>query len=105
MGASPAAEAITPTLGKPCIDPAGAAVPDPALIDQGQCAAAGYEPNTADNPDVVGTPFSLGLFPFDLTRGGSFFNFHATANINQYAFFAQDAITEGNFQFTTLAVR
>jgi hypothetical protein len=39
------------------------------------------------------------LFPFDLTRGGKLFNFHAASNINQYAFFVQDGITLGNLQF------
>jgi hypothetical protein len=45
---------------------------------------------------VTGTPFGPGLLPFDLTRGGKLFNFHAAANINQYAFYAQDAVTLGN---------
>jgi hypothetical protein len=42
-------------------------------------------------------PFSAGLFRYDLTRSGTLFAFHATANINQYAFYAQDTITLGNF--------
>jgi hypothetical protein len=69
------------------------------LTNPTQCVAAGFEPNTANNPDLVGAPFSPGLFPFDLTRAGSLFNFHATANINQYAFYIQDGITAGNFLF------
>ena len=48
---------------------------------------------------MTGAPFSPALLPFDLTRGGQLFNFHAAANINQYAFYAQDAITAGNFLF------
>ena len=71
---------------------------DPTLTNPNQCAAAGFEPNTADNPGAS-TPFSPGLLPLDLTRGGTPFAFHATANINQYAFYAQDGITMGNFQF------
>src|SRR4029077_14670584 len=85
-----------PTFNDPCINPDGSAVGDPTLTNPGQCAAAGFEPNTADNPDVTGAPFGPGLLPFDLTRGGKLFNFHATANINQYAFYAQDAVTLGN---------
>ena len=42
---------------------------------------------------------SPSLRPYDLTRGGKLFSYHATANINQYAFFAQDSFTKGNFQF------
>src|ERR1019366_9794232 len=57
------------------------------------------EPNTADNPDLTGSPFSPALLLFDLTRGGHLLAFHATSNINQYAFYAQDSITEGNFVF------
>jgi hypothetical protein len=87
-----------PGFNSPCIDNTGASIPDPALTDPAQCAGAGYEPNTADNPDSI-VPFSQGLFPYDLTRGGNLFAFHATSNINQYAFYVQDSITEGNFQF------
>jgi len=46
------------------------------------------------NPNV-----SLGLIPFDLTRGGSLFAFHAAHNINQAAFYVQDSIKLGNFLF------
>jgi hypothetical protein len=88
-----------PAFNDPCINPDGTHVGDPTLTDPGQCDAAGFEPNTADNPDVTGNPFSPGLFPFDLSRGGGLFNFRATANINQYSFYAQDAITAGNFHF------
>jgi hypothetical protein len=88
-----------PGFNSPCIDSSGSAIPDTTLTDPGQCVAAGFEPNTADNPDLVGAPFSTGLFPFDLTRGGGLFNFHATGNINQYAFYVQDGITAGSFLF------
>jgi len=87
-----------PGFNSPCIDNAGGAVPDPALTSPGQCAHAGFQPNTADNPNAT-VPFSLGLFPFDLTRGGNPFAFHAAGNISQYAFYAQDDITAGNLLF------
>ena len=88
-----------PTFNGPCINSDGSAVGDPALTSIAQCAAAGFEPNIANNPNVTGAPFSPALLPFDLSRGGQLFNFHATANINQYALYAQDAITAGNFVF------
>jgi hypothetical protein len=88
-----------PGFNSPCIDNTGSAVADPALTDPGQCAAAGFEANTADNPDVTGTPFSPALLTYDLTRGGSLFAFHATQNINQYALYAQDEIAWRSFQF------
>jgi hypothetical protein len=89
-----------PGFNSPCIDSSGSPIADPALISTAQCAGAGFEPATADNPDLVGAPFSLGLLPFDLTRGGNLFNFHATSNINQYAFYVADSIAMGNFVFT-----
>src|SRR4029078_3525014 len=85
------------TFNSPCISSDGSAASDTTLSTPAQCAAAGLEPNTADNPDVTSAPFSPALLPFDLSRSGGLFNYHAAANINQYAFYAQDAITAGNF--------
>jgi hypothetical protein len=87
-----------PGFNSPCIDDTGSSVPDPALTSPAQCVKAGFQPNTPDNPNAA-VPFSTGLFPFDLTRGGNPFAFHATGNINQYAFYGQDDITAGNFLF------
>jgi hypothetical protein len=88
-----------PTFNSPCIDANGNSIGDPNLVDPSQCVKAGFQPNTADNPNSV-SPFSPGLLPYDLTRNGSLFAYHAAANINQYAFYAQDAITTGHFLFT-----
>jgi len=85
-----------PSFNSPCVSSDGVAVGDAALTAPSQCAAAGFEPNTANNPMVTGAPFSPALLPFDLSRGGSLFNFHAAANINQYAFYVQDGITLGH---------
>lgn len=75
-----------PTYNPVCVGSRWFVVTTPSLTDPAQCAAAGY----AENPD-----FSPGLLPFDLTRGGSLFNFNGKANINQYAFYGQDSITWG----------
>jgi len=88
-----------PGFNSPCIDDNGVSVPDPTLTNPNQCSGAGFQPNTADNPNAS-VPFAPGLFPFDLTRGGSLFGFHATGNINQYAFYIQDEIKLGNFVLT-----
>ncbi len=88
-----------PTFNDPCINSDGSAVGDPALTSPAQCVGAGFQPNVASNPIVTGAPFSPALLPFDLSRGGQLFAFHAAANINQYAVYAQDAITAGNFVF------
>ena len=49
--------------------------------------------NTHANPDL-----RAGLVPFDLTRNGKLFNFNGGANINQFAFYAQDSIKFGGLQ-------
>jgi hypothetical protein len=87
-----------PTFNSPCIDANGNSVGDPTLTNPSQCSTAGFQPNTANNPNAA-TPFSGSLLPYDLTRGGQQFAFHKTGNINQYAFYALDDITAGNFLF------
>lgn len=49
--------------------------------------------NSTVNPGLL-----PGLVPYDLTRGGSLFQFRGNANINQYAFYAQDSIKIGALQ-------
>jgi hypothetical protein len=87
-----------PTFNSPCLTTAGEPVGNPSPVDPAQCAGAGYQPNIASNALAL-TPFSPGLLPFDLTRNGHLFAFHATANINQFAGYAEDSITEGAFTF------
>jgi hypothetical protein len=60
------------------------------MTNPANCAGIGL----VANPD-----FSSGLLPFDLTGGGSLFGFHASANVNQYAFYVQDSMKAGNFLF------
>jgi hypothetical protein len=86
-------------FNSPCIDSGGSPISDSTLVNPGQCAAAGFQPNTAENPNVTGAPFSPAILGFDLTRGGSLFTFHGTRNINQFAGYVQDEITWRNFQF------
>jgi Carboxypeptidase regulatory-like domain len=85
-----------PTFNSPCLTTAGQPVGDSSPVDPSQCTGAGDQPNIASNP-LAATPFSPGLLPFDLTRSGHLFAFHATANINQFAGYAEDSITEGAF--------
>jgi hypothetical protein len=88
-----------PTFNGPCIDSNGDPVGDPSLTKTSQCAAQGYQPNTADNPNAS-SPFSPGLLPFDLTRKGALFAYHATGNVSQVALYGTDTISAGNFVFT-----
>lgn len=76
-----------PTFNPVCLTSGGDAVTTPTLIDPNACAAAGYSPNPNLAP---------GLIPFDLSRGGSLFRFHGSANINEESVYAQDQITLKN---------
>ena len=78
------------TYNPVCVDANGTAAGPDTVVDPAACDKLGL---TA-NPN-----FSPGLLPFDLTRCGSLFAFHATHNINQYAFYVEDSIKAGNFHF------
>lgn len=84
-----------PTFNPVCLDADGNPVTDPALTNSNQCAGAGF----GANPDLA-----AGLVPYDLTRGGSLFDFHDTGDIKQVAFYGQDMLKVRNFTFN-LGVR
>src|SRR5215831_7439292 len=79
------------TFNPICLNANGNAAGPSTLTDPSGCSRLGL----VANPDLL-----TGLVPYDLTRGGSLFHFHATKNINQYAGYVQDAITAGNFLFS-----
>jgi hypothetical protein len=82
--------AITdPTYNPVCLDSAGSPLLLPDVTNPADCSSA--------NPSYVPNPNLLpGIVPYDLTRGGVPFNFHATHNINEYAFYVMDTITLGH---------
>ena len=80
-----------PTFNPICVDDSGNAAGSSTVLDPNACAGLGL---TA-NPNL-----NAGLVPYDLTRGGSLFTYHATGNVNQEAFYIQDTITAGKFVFT-----
>jgi carboxypeptidase family protein len=63
----------------------------------------GLVPSLADangNPCVNASGVAIAspctdLAPFDLTAGGTFFNFHGHADVRELAFYAEDSITKG----------
>lgn len=77
-----------PAFNPVCLDAQGGALDLPGVTNPDACAPLGFEANPGLSP---------GLVPFDLTRGGSPFFFHGTANINQQAAYAQDQITWNNW--------
>ncbi len=93
---TPLAEAFStaltdPAFNSPCVDSHGAPVPDPALTSLTQCAAAGFAPNPSFQP---------ALLPFDLTRGGTLFQFRGVADIYEGSAYAQDSIKLGQFNIS-----
>jgi hypothetical protein len=81
-----------PSFNPICLGADGTPVLDPALSSPGMCEAAGFRAN----PDL-----SPGLVPYDLTRGGSVFQYRGHADIRQQAFYMQDAMTLGNLTLNT----
>ena len=80
----------SPAFNPVCLGPGGAALALPGVINASECSVinAAYYPN----PNLL-----PGLVPFDLTRGGSMFNFHGLGNIDQFAFYGEDTIRLGEF--------
>jgi hypothetical protein len=71
-----------------CLDAAGDAAGSASITTPSSCAAAGLQPNPA---------LMSGLTPYDLTRGGSLFQFRDSGNVNQAAVYAQDTVTLGRW--------
>jgi hypothetical protein len=71
-----------------CFDASGDAAGPPSITQPAGCAAAGLQPNPGLMP---------GLTPYDLTRGGSLFQFQDSGNINQAAVYVQDTVTLGSW--------
>ena len=73
-----------PLFNAICVDSAGNPQALPGVTNPSLCAGLGFLPNPNLQP---------GLVPFDLTRGGTLFNFSGHAGIKEFAFYVQDAIT------------
>jgi hypothetical protein len=77
------------TYNAPCLDASGNPVTDPSITSQAQCGVGNsYTPNAG---------YSAGLARYDLTRGGSLYEFHGHTDIKQEALFFQDSITWHGF--------
>jgi len=80
-----------PLYNAVCVDGAANPVAAAPVRAPEDCVAAGYRAN----PD-----FLARLLPYDLSRGGTLYNFHETADIEEAAFYAEDAVTLGNLLLT-----
>jgi hypothetical protein len=79
-----------PTYNPACLDANGNELLLPGVSDPNACS--NIEPTYTGNPN-----FQPGIAPYDLTRGGSLFNFNGKANVNQYAFYLNDTVKLGKF--------
>jgi hypothetical protein len=84
---------VNPTFNSPCVDVTN--TPVAGFTTPSQCAAAGLYSN---DPSAGGT-FNPVLQPYDLTRGGGYFNFLGHTDVKELALYAQDQIKTGNWLF------
>jgi hypothetical protein len=77
-----------PAFNSPCVDASGAPVGNPSFTSSSQCATAGYKENTSYQP---------ALLPYDLTRGGTLFQFRGATTIHEESAYLQDSIRFGQF--------
>jgi hypothetical protein len=81
--------AITdPDFNPVCLNSSGAALLLPGVTNPADCGA--INPTYQANPNLL-----PGLVPYDLTRGGSPFFFHATHPVTQEGFYVTDTMTFG----------
>jgi hypothetical protein len=84
-----------PGFNSPCVDAEGTPVSDPALTSTAQCAGAGYKNNSG---------FQSALMPYDLTRGGTLFQFRGNSVIKEESAYLQDSIKLGDL-YLNLGIR
>jgi hypothetical protein len=82
---------VSPTFNSPCVDGNGNALP--GFTNPSQCATFG---DVSNDPSVGGT-YNADLLPYDLTRGGGYYNFNGHTDIKELGLYAQDQITAGNW--------
>ena len=79
---------VAPGLNAPCLDAAGN--PLNGFSTAEECVLSENQVNPNFNPV---------LLPYDLTRGGQFYQWHGQTDVKQFAAYAQDSITAGNWLF------
>jgi hypothetical protein len=77
------------TLNSPCVDANGNSLP--GYSDPSQCTSG-----LAAGPNPAYLPV---LAPYDLTRGGRFFNFFGHTDVKELALYVEDQIKTGNWVF------
>ena len=77
-----------PTYNPLCLNAAGLALALPGVTNPNQCSI--MNPAYSANPNLL-----PGVIPYDLTRGGSLFDFHGIHNVNEYSFYITDEMKFG----------
>jgi Carboxypeptidase regulatory-like domain len=80
---------VAPTFNAPCVDSPGN--PQPGFMDPSQCAGAGLLPNQSSFLPV--------LLPYDLTRGGGYYDYFGHTDVKEIALYIQDQIKAGDWLF------
>jgi hypothetical protein len=79
---------VNPTFNSPCVDASGS--PVVGFLSPAECAASGYQPNSAFNPV---------LLPYDITRAGGNYHYFGHADVKEVALYIEDSIKAGNWLF------
>ncbi len=79
---------VAPTFNSPCVDANGNSLP--GFSDPSQCAAYGNTANPAYNPVLA---------PYDLTRGGGYYNYFGHTDVKELALYLEDQIKAKNWLF------
>ena len=100
---------VDPTYNAPCITAATVtsvnpfpyvAAPAPGITDPSLCTGA-YQPNIASNVNAPNIPFYPSynpiLAPYDLTRGGTPYDFNGHTDVKELALYVRDNITIRNW--------
>jgi Carboxypeptidase regulatory-like domain/TonB-dependent Receptor Plug Domain len=87
------------TYNSPCLNSGG--VPVPGFFSTSDCAAAGYLSNDPSASYAYGAgSFNPVLEPYDLTRGGSLYNYFGHTDIKELGLYAEDQIKAGGWLFS-----
>jgi hypothetical protein len=89
---------VEATYNSPCIDASGN--PVPGFTSTSQCAAAGFLSNDPSVTYKYGSGTFLPILePYDLTRGGSLYNYFGHTDVKELAMFIEDQIKAGDWLF------
>src|ERR1035441_6152522 len=85
---------VDSTYNSPCVASFTDPTPEPGFTDPSQCAAAGFYSNDPSAINSSGNPgtFKSVLTPYDLTRGGSYYNFLGHTDVKELGLFLEDQI-------------